>query len=135
MSDTQQSKASERFNQLSAHATEAQNEIKASAAKNRADLSKQVDRAREAADTRTAALKSYVSKEKEKASDHWSGVQDSWQNLTSKAHGRADDKHAEQDAKHAEHRAERAERDASFSRRSHDRHSNTSGCTACRTSW
>ncbi len=118
MSDTEQSKATEQFKKLSAHAAEAQTKIKESAATTRDTLSKQVDEARKAAEVHSAELKGRIGKENEKiadrASDGWTGVQDSWHKLTSRAHGRVADRQAEHDAKHAEHHAERAERDAMY---------------------
>ena len=104
--------ASEKFTKLGEQMDRAQDNIKAAAAQDEAELGAKVAEARKCADDQAAQMQANAQKASEHAKGHWSKVQSDWDQHIQRIRADLDERKAEHDAKHAEHEAEDAEADA-----------------------
>src|ERR1700722_1259374 len=104
--------ASDRFTKLGEQLDQAQSNVEAGAAEDRAKLKARVDAARNSADDRAAQMRAKAQKTSEQADGQWHEIQSNWDAHIQRVRQRIEDRKAERDVKHAEREADRAEADA-----------------------
>jgi hypothetical protein len=103
---------SEKFAKLKDQVDQAEDNVKAAAAQNKADLEAKVNDARKSADDRAAVLRAKTQETSDDAKAHWSEVQSDWDRHIQRIRQHIDEKKAEHDVKAAERDADWAEADA-----------------------
>jgi hypothetical protein len=101
-----------RIRPLAVQARAAEQNVKDTTAKGRADLEAKVTEARKSADEHADRLSAKATEVSDVGQHRWNDVQRSWKDHVAQFHERIEEKKAERDVNRAERRAERAEEDA-----------------------
>jgi hypothetical protein len=105
--------ASDQLMALANRAKAAEDRVAAAAkTQNRAEVEKQVNKARSAAQKKADGLQAQNAKVAAGASQWWTDVQASWSTHVAQVHDDIETRKADRDSKKAQHRADRAEDDA-----------------------
>ena len=104
--------ASDQLTALANRAKTAEDRVAAAKTQNRAEVEKQVNKARTAAQKKADSLQAHNAKAAAGASQWWTDVQSSWSTHVAQLHDDVQARKAELDSKKAKHRADRAEDDA-----------------------
>jgi len=104
--------ASDQLMALAKRAKTAEDHVTAAKTQNRAEVEKQVNKARTSAQQMADSLRAGNAKAAAGASQWWSDVQNSWSMHVAQLHDDMEARKAERDMKKARHRVDRAEDDA-----------------------
>jgi hypothetical protein len=104
--------ASEQLYKLADRAKNAEESVESAKNKTQAELTAQVQQARQSSQRRAAERKDGAADAEARASTWWTDVQENWNSHVAKIRQNVDDTKADLDVKRAERRAESAEADA-----------------------